>query len=261
MESGLFNNVIKIDNYVIKISKNDSDIASQIMKEMNSGTPDEYAKRINDVGIKTPKIISIYKYSKYNILIQEFIDGMTIQEILNNPNIDVNIKIDIFDKLIDLYCLSEKDGNLCLDWNMKNFVVKNDDIYYVDLTPCLYKNIIIKCKSENLLQYKESYLNKKIQLAGILGYAIIPFIKHKSRNEAKEIYKKIVSILNKKLLIDFDNLTVNYQHVYFYKLLQINKYLNSNISQEEMNNNINSYSMEKISKYPEKETSFNKKNV
>ena len=229
------------------------------MKEMNSGTPGEYAKKINNVGIKTPKIISIYKYSKYDILVQEYINGMTIQEILNDTKIDTNIKIDLFDKLIDLYRLSENDKNLCLDWNMKNFILKNDDIYYVDLTPCLYKDTIIKCKSKNLLQYKESYLNKNIQLAGILGYAIMPFIKYKSRNEVKEIYKKLFSILNKKLFFNIDDCNVNYQHVYFYKLMQINKYLNSNISQEEMYNNINNYSMEKISKYPEKESDFIKK--
>ena len=179
MESGLFNNIIKVDNYVIKISKRDSEISNQVMDEMNSGTPEEYAAHINNIGIKTAKIQSSFMCDDYDILVQEYIDGVTIQQLLNNENVSTDIKVSVFEKFIYLYKLSEKDSNLCLDWNMKNFILNNDEIYYVDLTPCLYKDKIMNSKSDNLSQYRESYLNKNIQVAGILGYAVMSFVKYK----------------------------------------------------------------------------------
>ena len=129
MESGLFNNIIKVDNYVIKISKKDSEISNQIMTEMSSGTPEEYAMHINNVGIKTAKIQSSFMCDDYDILVQEYIEGKTIQQLLNDENIDINMKVRVFEKFIDLYKLSEKDSNLCLDWNMKNLILNNDEIY------------------------------------------------------------------------------------------------------------------------------------
>lgn len=252
MESGLFNNIIKVDNYVIKISKRNSEIANQIMNEMSFGTPKEYVEYINNVGIKTAKIKSSFIYDDYDILVQEYIEGKTIQQLLNDENVDTDVKVKVFGKFIDLYKLSEKDSNLCLDWNMKNFIINNDVIYYVDLTPCLYKDKIMQSKSDNLFQYRVSYLNKNIQLAGILGYAIMSFVKHNSKEEVKDVYNRLLSILKEKLDFDLDNCTNEFNHVYFCKLLQLQEYINSNITYEEMINNTSNYSMEKISKYPEK---------
>ena len=57
MESGLFNNIIRVENRIIKISKRDSSITKQVMEELNSRTPEEYANDINALGIKTARII------------------------------------------------------------------------------------------------------------------------------------------------------------------------------------------------------------
>ncbi len=256
MESGLFNNIIKVDNYVIKISKRDSEISNQVMDEMNSGTPEEYAAHINNIGIKTAKIQSSFMCDDYDILVQEYIDGVTIQQLLNNENVSTDIKVSVFEKFIYLYKLSEKDSNLCLDWNMKNFILNNDEIYYVDLTPCLYKDKIMNSKSDNLSQYRESYLNKNIQVAGILGYAVMSFVKYKSKEEVQIIYNKFLDILKEKIDFDLTKCTKDFNHVYFYKIYQVQEYLSSNITYEEMINNISNYSMEKISKYPEIKTNF-----
>ena len=256
MESGLFNNIIKVDNYVIKISKRDSEISNQVMTEMSSGTPEEYAMHINNVGIKTAKIQSSFMCDDYDILVQEYIEGKTIQQLLNDENIDINTKVRVFEKFIDLYKLSEKDSNLCLDLNMKNFILNNDEIYYVDLTPCLYKDKIMQSNSDNLSQYRESYLNKTIQLAGILGYAIMPLIKYKSKEEVQVVYNKFLDILKEKLDFDLNSCSNELNHVYFYKLSQIQEHINSNITYDDMVCNISNYSMEKISKYPEIKNNF-----
>ncbi len=249
MEGGLFNNIIKLDNRVMKISRRDSEISNQVMEEMNSRTPEEYAKDINELGIKTARIFSSFDCSDYVVLIQEFIDGRTIQSILNDKNSSINEKIKVFDKFIDVYQKSEPNDNLCLDWNMKNFILKDDEIYYVDLTPALYKDKIRESNSENLKQYRDSYLDKNIQLAGILGYAIMPFLEYKTKEEASIIFRKFNLILKEKL--DFILDITDLKHVYLYKLSQIVDYLSSDLSYKNMKNNISSYSMEKISKYPE----------
>ena len=78
------------------------------------------------------------------------------------------------------------------------------------------------------------------------------FVKHNSKEEVKDVYNRLLSILKEKLDFDLDNCTNEFNHVYFCKLLQLQEYINSNITYEEMINNTSNYSMEKISKYPEK---------
>ena len=251
MENGLFNNIIKVDNHVIKISKRDSKISNQVLNEMSFGTSEEYAVHINNVGIKTAKIEASLICDDYDVLVQEYIEGKTIQQLLDAESECVDFKVKVFEKFIGLYKLVEQDGNLCLDWNMKNFILNNDEIYYVDLTPCFYKDKIKQSKSANLSQYRDSYLNRNIQLAGILGYAIMPFVKYMPKKEVQMIYNKFLSILKEQLDFDLDDCSEEFNHVYFYKIYQIQEYIKSNITFEEMISNTSNYSMEKISKYLE----------
>ena len=91
--------------------------------------------------------------------------------------------------------------------------------------------------------------------------AIVPFILEHKNSFKKDsvvtdscgIKTKICRAMEKEKL-DFylDNCTNEFNHVYFCKLLQLQEYINSNITYEEMINNTSNYSMEKISKYPEK---------
>lgn len=71
---------------------------------------------------------------------------------------------------------------------MKNFIVSENEIYYIDFVPSLYKDKIEKSIAPNLLQYKESYLNDKVQISGILGYAIMSFLKNETKENAIHIY-------------------------------------------------------------------------
>ena len=70
------------------------------------------------------------------------------------------------------------------------------------------------------------------------------------------IYNKFLDILKEKIDFDLTKCTKDFNHVYFYKIYQVQEYLSSNITYEEMINNISNYSMEKISKYPEIKTNF-----
>ena len=243
MEAGLFNNVKKIGNYILKISKNKDMISRQIIREMSYGTEKEYAKNIHEVGIKTAKVYFSCGIFHYQISIQKYIAGQTVQDILNDVNISIEKKLKVFEKFIDIYKLSQSNSNLCLDWNMKNFIYKDSDIYYVDLVPCLYKNVIEKSTSKNLEQYKESYLNQNIQIAGILGYSTMSFIKYMKKEEAIHVYLKILNILKDKLDFSLNIEKNNLHHVYYYKLIQIEKYFHTDLTYENMKQKINNHSM------------------
>lgn len=92
----------------------------------------------------------------------------------------------MFRELIVLYSKTLRNDNLYLDWNLKNFIISKGNIYYIDYVHALYKNKIKELKSERLEQYKTSYLDRKVQLAGIMSYAIVPFF-----NENKQKLRKV----------------------------------------------------------------------
>ena len=245
MESGTFSNVRKIGNYIIKVSKDDN-LAKQIMEEMHSRNIYTYVRDINDVGIKTGNLYGYASIFDYNIIIQEFINGMTIQNYLGD-NASIKNKLKVFRNFLLIYKKSKDNDNLCLDWNLKNFILSKDDIYYIDFIPCLYKDKIITSNSDNLYQYKESYLNSNIQVAGILGYATMPFINSLPKYDANAAYSEMKDMIDESTGICInDNLINNINHVYFYKISQIENYLKGNIEHNELLNNINSYSMTKI---------------
>lgn len=248
MESGTFNNIRKIGNFVIKILKETDDISKQIMEEMNSRSVNEYVKDINSVGIKTAKVFAMLKIRSVSIMVQEYISGITVQDVLLSEEISVKDKLKIFKQFLSLYQNAQKNKNLCLDWNMKNFILSGEDIYYIDFVPCLYRDKILQSTAENLLQYRESYLEQKIQIAGILGYAMMPFLKSSSLENSKIVYEKMKAYFREIVSISFEPDDLIGEHVYLYKLKQIEMYLNSMITYEEMISNIKGYSMEKVSR-------------
>ena len=246
MENGTFNSINRIGKVVIKVSKGNDELAQQVMKEMNSKSVKEYARDINMIGISTGKVYFNFNFFNRNIILQEFIKGKTVQEILLDNDISYDEKMEVYNNFLQIYSKLKNQNNLCLDWNMKNFIVSENEIYYIDFVPSLYKDKIEKVTAPNLLQYKESYLNDKVQISGILGYAIMSFLKNESKETATYIYLKLkqLSEVASGLCLD-DN---NYNHVYIYKLKKIEEYLHSDMTYQELLESINEYSMENISK-------------
>ena len=181
-------------------------------------------------------------------MIQEYISGETIQSILESNKVNIENKLKTFYKFLLLYSQSKSNDNLCLDWNMKNFIFNGNAIYYVDFVPCLYKDKIAKSTAANLQQYRESYLDDYIRAAGILGYAIMPFIKAYSKNSVIEIYNRIKYLFKLTTNIYFDDLNFDENHVYLYKLQKIDEYLNSDMSYDDLITLLNEYSMENVAK-------------
>lgn len=240
MKKGTFNKIIRFGNLILKLSTNHTSVAKEMLK-LDTKDVKKYENDISKVGIKTSKVYLSLYFNEKNIIIQEFINGKTIQEYLDSNEFSIASKLKLFKNVIELYKLSLRNENLCLDWNLNNFIIENNEIYYIDYVPALYKDKIHNTNSERLEEYKLSLIDKKIQLAGIISYAIIPFFDN-SKEELTNVYKImkgcIEEILNIK--IDFIN---NTEHVYLKKLAIIESYLNSNKSKQEFLKEYSSISM------------------
>lgn len=242
MKKGTFNRVIRLGNVILKLSREHTSVAQEMLK-LDSKNVKKYEYDISSVGIKTSKVYLSINFNDKNIIIQEFINGETIQEYFDSLEHEVSEKLKLFKNVIELYSLSLKDDNLCLDWNLNNFIVQNNDIYYIDYVPTLYRDKINSISSERLEQYKLSLLDRQIQLAGILSHAIIPFF-NETKSDLKEIYYLMKSCIENILKIKM-NLLYQQDHVYSRKLLILEDYLNTNKPKEDFIREYHSISMSK----------------
>ena len=242
MKKGTFNKIVRFGNLIIKLSTEHTSIANEMLK-LDSRNIKKYENDISNVGINTSKVYLSICFNNKNFIIQEFINGETVQEYLDS-NLYTNLdKLKMFKKVIQLYELSTKNDNLCLDWNLNNFIVRDNDIYYIDYVPALYKDKIKSVKSERLKQYKLSLLDREIQLAGIISYAIVPFFAD-TKEELCNVYLLMKRCIEEMLEFKI-NINNNVNHVYIQKLSVLENYLYSNQSKEEFIKKYNSISMMK----------------
>lgn len=242
MKQGTFNKIFKVGTLIIKISKDHSSITKEISK-MGSGDIKKYEKDINKTGVDTSKVYLHLKLREKDLIIQKYIDGLTLQDFFEKDDLSNSLKLKVFKELILLYNKTKSNENLCLDWNLKNFIIHENKIFYIDYVPALYKDRIKNIHHDRLEQYKQSYLDRQIQLAGIISYAIVPFFKE-DKKELSKIFYNMLNIIKDILNIDLTNIE-NINHVYIKKIIIINNYLNS---QQEYNSFIEEYksiSMEK----------------
>lgn len=155
MKQGTFNRIFKIGNFIVKLSKEHSSVSREIAM-MGSDDIKKYEKDINSVGVNTSKVYLHLKLKNKSLILQEYINGYTLQEYFESLEISILDKLKIFRELIVLYGKTMHNDNLCLDWNLKNFIISKGSIYYIDYVPALYKDKIKKLKSKRLEQYKAS---------------------------------------------------------------------------------------------------------
>lgn len=241
MKQGTFNKIFKIGNFIVKLSKEHSSVSSEIAM-MGSDDIKKYEKDISSVGVNTSKVYLYLKSKNKSLILQEYIDGYTLQEYFENVKISNLDKLKMFKELIVLYAKTLQNDNLCLDWNLKNFIISKGDIYYIDYVPAIYKDKIMKIKSERLEQYMTSYLDRKIQLAGIMSYAIVPFF-NEDKEELEKIFLGMIKCVEEILKIKFnDNDLTN--HIYMKKMNIIFNYISSNQDYESFIEQYKSISME-----------------
>ena len=241
MKQGTFNKIFKIGNFIVKLSKEHSSVSSEIAK-MGSDDIKKYEKDISSVGINTSKVYLHLKSKNKSLILQEYIDGYTLQEYFESLEISNLDKLKMFRELIILYSKTLQNDNLCLDWNLKNFIISKGDIYYIDYVPALYKDRIMKLNSERLEQYMLSYLDRKIQLAGIMSYAIVPFFKEE-KEELKNLFLGMIKSIEEILNIKFNDKDLT-NHIYIKKMNILFNYLNSKQDYESFIEQYKSITME-----------------
>ena len=142
-------------------------------------------------------------------------------------------------KILDLFKKSLKNSDLRIDWNLRNFIVKGNDVVLVDYVPSLYIKNLNKIKQNPTIELYDLYLNLDIQLAGIIGYSIYPFIKYE-KNLFKKIYEDIYSYASSIYKIDKTK-----KHIFVERINLIDKYLNNKVDKDEFILNFKSMSLSK----------------
>ena len=242
MKKGTFNKIIRFGNVILKLSTEHTSIANEMLK-LDAKDIKKYEQDIRNVGINTSRVYFSWYLNEKNIILQQFIDGKTVQEYLDCDEISSKDKLILFKRIVEMYKLSLSNENLCLDWNLNNFIIQNDEIYYVDYVPALYKDKIKSVDSDMLRQYQLSLIDKQIQLSGIVTYAIVPFF-DMTKKELFEIYYSMKKIIETILKVDM-NCKTNTEHVYIKKLMILEDYLNTDMSKQDFLDMYNSISMVK----------------
>ena len=242
MKKGTFNKIIRFGNVILKLSTEHNSIANEMLK-LDAKDIKKYEKDIRNVGINTSKVYLSWYLNEKNIILQQFIDGKTVQEYLDCEEISPKDKLILFKRIVEMYKLSLSNENLCLDWNLNNFIIQHNEVYYVDYVPALYKDKIKSVDSDMLRQYQLSLIDKQIQLSGIVTYAIVPFF-DMSKEKLSEVYYSMKKTIETILNVDM-NYKTNADHVYIKKLLVLEDYLNTNMNKKNFLEIYNSISMVK----------------
>lgn len=227
MKKGSYSSVEKYGFFVIKKIKPITKIEETIYRNLNcyGKTVLRYVKDIRGVGIKCADIY----YASNQTVIEEYIKGDTIDKYINS-DIDKNKKIDIIKRVLDMFKLSLVNDNLRIDWNLKNFIISKNSIILIDFIPCIYVDKLNTIKSGITRDLYELYKNLDIQLMGIIGYSIFPFLEYEKK-EFEQIYKDIYNYADKIYKIDKSK-----KHIFVDRILLIDEYLTSDMSREDFVN-------------------------
>ena len=118
---------------------------------------------------------------------------------MEKKDVSIDDKLNCYKKLLIIY-KKTLSSDAALDLNMKNFIIKNGNLVYVDLVPSIYKS---KLSQENIDndEYKNYYLNKNLAIANVTNY-FLRSIAYLPKEELKIILLKVKIIV--KELFDFE---------------------------------------------------------
>ena len=225
MQKGSFNIVYKIGNIILKIKKYEDNFSKLIIKNMDNKRYKKYQKDLNKIGIKTSKI---YLNVGNILFVEKYIKGNTLQQTIESESVSIAKKISLLKKFLKLYKYT-LNSNICIDCNMKNFIINKNDIYYIDFVPSLYKDKIDKVNNKYLSDYKLLYLDTKLQLLSIVNY-VLKSMFYLNLEELMEFRNNLIKYIEKNFKL---SLKINYQNEYSRKYELINKYIDGYINQDE----------------------------
>lgn len=182
----------------------------------------KYFKDIRKLGIDCSNIY----YVSNKALIQKYIKGISVDEYINSTVSDED-KIKVIKRVLDLFNLSLNNSNIRIDWNLNNFILNNNKIVLVDFIPSLYVDKLDSINTEITKELYDLYNNLDIQMCGIIGYSMMPFLEY-DIDKLKAIYKEIIDYSNKVYIINREK-----KHIFVERILLLEKYMEGNIEKEE----------------------------
>ncbi|MGM9877091.1 MAG: hypothetical protein ACI33S_00425 [Bacilli bacterium] len=220
--NGSFNKILIIKNKVFKIEKVVDSYSYNILANTDSDHK-KYYEDLKKIEIDVAKLYFDKKIFGKNVEVQEYIKGINLSHYMENKNISVEEKINMLKKLLIIYKKTINE-DVSLDLNMKNFIISENKLIYIDLVPAIYKSLLPKDDIEKD-EYINYYLNINLAIANIINYFLRSII-YLPKYKLKEILKK-VKIMIKELL------DVNLDMSKNKKANLINEYINSNMSYQE----------------------------
>lgn len=161
---------------------------------------------------------------------------------MKDKNYNISFKKEIIYEILNKIILL-KDSEVIIDWNLKNFIMFDNEIYYIDFTPVFYRKNVMSINSKKLKPYTDMLLDNKIQFCSFLGYVCIYLI-YLPKKVLKSIFDELIlfakdnGIIINKIKVD--------SHLLEKKLFLIYKYLNGNMSRKKLINNLSKYSMKNL---------------
>ena len=196
--NGSFNKIIVIKNKVFKIENIDDLYSKNILSNFSHNSK-TYYEDLKKLGINVARLYFDKKIFGKNIEIQEYIPGESLALYMEDKKVPINDKLDYYEKLLIIY-RKTLSSDVALDLNMKNFIISNGDLIYVDLVPSIYKSKLSKENVEND-EYKNYYLNNNLAIANVTNYFLRSIV-YLPKEELRIVLLKLKVIV--KELFDFE---------------------------------------------------------
>ena len=196
--NGSFNKIIVIKNKVFKIENVDDLYSKNILSNFSHNSK-TYYEDLKKLGINVARLYFDKKIFGKNIEIQEYIPGESLALYMEDKKVPINDKLDYYEKLLIIY-RKTLSSDVALDLNMKNFIISNGDLIYVDLVPSIYKSKLSKENVEND-EYKNYYLNNNLAIANVTNYFLRSIV-YLPKEELRIILLKLRLLLKNCLTLN-----------------------------------------------------------
>lgn len=225
MKKGTYTSIDIRDDVVIKRISPNSSAEQKIYEILNSNNDIlAYIEKIKGL-VKLPKVCY---YNNENKIVQTFVEGLNVDEFLSSINIDNEFILDVFERLVKIYCNIKTQNEVTIDFNLFNFILA-EELIYVDVVPPLFKEKLKNITISEFESQKQLFLNFELQLKSMICYFLQPFIcNNYSAKEICVLYEKMLEILSRfDVLKDLD---VKFEHIFEYRFNLLMNYLYDNKS-------------------------------
>lgn len=195
---GSFNKVVIIKNKVLKVENIDSSFSKKLKEQIDSNKYKKYYKELKKAKIDVATLYLNFSIFGSNVQLEEYIRGTSLQEYIENRDINIDDKLIKMKQLIDIY-KKTLTIDACLDLNMKNFIISDNRLVYIDFTPSIYKSKI-KC-IKNRTDYLNSYLDSELAIGNLINY-FLRAVLYLDKDELKKIILELKLIIYEKLKLD-----------------------------------------------------------